>query len=258
MKTTADNQATSSLPSKDITGIQIDLSANRTDHLASSMRGVLGFVPWIGPIMAELLDYVIPNQRVDRIARYTIALAHRLDSIERERMEQACADPAFVDLFEDGLHQAVRALTQERLEHIADLIKNSLNSEQGQYISDKHLLNLLGEINDIELLLVIFHSITDREKAQQFWTDHQAALDMPSATLGSSQEDFEKHTLFESYRQHLARVGLLSPRFKRPKKGELPEFDERTGAMKASGYQVTSLGRLLLRHIDMIDADEEE
>lgn len=233
------------------------LSASRVDHLVSGLRAALGFVPWIGPVVAEIVGYVIPNQRVDRIARFALILANRLESIEQQRLEQACMDPAFVDLFEDGLHQATRALTQNRLEHIADLIKNSLNSEQTQYIGDKHLLNLLGEINDVELLLMKYHSILDPEEAEQFWLDHQAALETPHATFGSSQEDIDKHTLYGSYKQHLARLGLLTPRFKRPKKGELPEFDNRTGTMKANGYEVASLGRLLLRRIDMI-RDEDE
>jgi hypothetical protein len=42
-------------------------------------------------------------------------------------------------------------------------------------------------------------------------------------------------------------LGLLRSNFKGVKKEEIPEFDSRTGMVKASGRQITSLGRLLLR-----------
>jgi len=45
-------------------------------------------------------------------------------------------------------------------------------------------------------------------------------------------------------------MGLLKARFKKPKRGELPAFDDKTGMIKAQGYEITGLGRLLLRSID--------
>ncbi|MEZ4615392.1 MAG: hypothetical protein R2867_07745 [Caldilineaceae bacterium] len=63
-----------------------------------------------------------------------------------------------------------------------------------------------------------------------------------SAHHGSSQEQVDQATVHKGYRQH--QLDLLRPRFKRPKKNEIPEFDENTGMMKASGYELTALGRL--------------
>lgn len=69
--------------------------------------------------------------------------------------------------------------------------------------------------------------------------------------MGSTQAELDKHAIYMSYTDHLVRLGLLRPRFRKPKKGELPEFDEKTGMLKASGYDVTPLGRLMLRYIDL-------
>jgi hypothetical protein len=44
-------------------------------------------------------------------------------------------------------------------------------------------------------------------------------------------------------------LGLLKIRFNKPNKGEVPEFDEHTGMIKAQGYDITSLGELFLRSI---------
>jgi hypothetical protein len=41
-------------------------------------------------------------------------------------------------------------------------------------------------------------------------------------------------------------------------KGELPDFDERTGRIKANGYKVTALGKLLLRLIDQNCANSQQ
>ena len=49
--------------------------------------------------------------------------------------------------------------------------------------------------------------------------------------------------------------GCSEFRFKKPKRGELPEFDEKTGMVKVGGYEITSLGRLLLRSIDQDKKD---
>jgi hypothetical protein len=49
-----------------------------------------------------------------------------------------------------------------------------------------------------------------------------------------------------TYCDNLRRLGLLQTKYKKPKKGELPEFDEKTGMMKAGSDQISRLGRLLL------------
>jgi hypothetical protein len=45
-------------------------------------------------------------------------------------------------------------------------------------------------------------------------------------------------------------LGLLRRRFKTFKKGEVPEYDDKTGMIKAVGHEITPLGRLLLKSID--------
>jgi hypothetical protein len=78
---------------------------------------------------------------------------------------------------------------------------------------------------------------------------------MPTC-LGASQEQLDEASIYESYTHHLVRLGLLQSTYRMPKKGELPTFDDRTGTIKDSGKQITSLGRLLLRSIDLLQEDE--
>ena len=79
---------------------------------------------------------------------------------------------------------------------------------------------------------------------------HTSVFRSPVFHGSSSEEDVDRHAIEGTYRASLRRLGLLQPKYKKPKKGQLPEFDEKTGMMKAGSDQITRLGRLLLRYID--------
>ena len=234
---------------------EIDTSANKIDYAVSAIKGSVGLIPWIGPLVAEVIGNLIPNQRIDRIDKYLRVLAEKVRMIEREQLESRFHDPGFIDLFEDSLHQVIKALTQERIEHIASLVKNSLSDEQAEYIRYKHLLGLLSELNDIEVLLLQSYSLLSPSKHEQFWEQHKDVLSNPIAVFSSPQEEIDKSVVHDSYKDHLVRLGLFRPRFVRPRKDEPPELDTKTGMVKAHGYEITPLGRLLVRHIDL---DETE
>ena len=83
------------------------------------------------------------------------------------------------------------------------------------------------------------------------------SLNSPPAYLGAPQELVDKRAIHETHKAQLVRLGLLKIRFKKPKRGDPPEFDEKTGIIKAQGHDLTFLGGLLLRSIDQ-DADASE
>ena len=85
----------------------------------------------------------------------------------------------------------------------------------------------------------------------KFFERHKDILMPMVITTSSTQEDVDKSSIQKSYKTHLVNLGLLKIKFKKPKKGEFPEFDEKTGMMKTSGYELTELGRLLLTNMDM-------
>jgi hypothetical protein len=241
--------------------IHMDSSNRVEDIIVLFSKGGLGAIPFAGPLLAELVGQVIPNQRMDRLEEYARILDTKLASIETELLDRKKQDPGFVDLFEDSLYQAARALSQERLEYIASLIKNSLTEEEIEYVYYKQLLALLGEINDVEILILKLYSLQPGLR-REFWDTHEDALQTPLAVMGSPQQDIESSTIHASFKAHLVRLGLLKIKFQKPKKGEIPEFDEKTGMMKAKEHDITPLGRLLIRGIDHesknADYSEEE
>jgi len=227
----------------------IDIENRRTDLVVSMTKGLAGAIPFFGPMVSEVIGNIIPDQRQDRIIKFCHMLQEKLSNVEVrvEEIETRFKEEAFIDLFEDGLYQVVRALSDERKEYIAAILKNGLSQDKLNYIQQKKLLNILGQLNDVEIIWLQFYAF----RSNEFFEKHQNVLEPAINTLGAPQEEQDKHSIQESYKVHLVNLGLLKIRFKKPKKGELPEFDEKTGMIKASGYNSTPLGRLLLRNMDL-------
>lgn len=225
--------------------LEIDTSNNKTDLTVSALKGLAGMIPVVGSLAAEVAGTLIPNQRIDRINEYLYILSEKVVNIEAAVLENKFHDAGFIDLFEDSLYQAARALTRERKENIASLVKNSITDEKAEYLRYKYLLSLLSELNDVEILILQSYV---RHNDEEFYNKHEDVFLKPLIS-----EDWDARTIHENYKEHLVRLGLLRYRFKKPKKGEFPEFDEKTGAMKSQGHDITSLGRILLRYIDVVE-----
>lgn len=229
------------------------LALNRSDYVASAVKAALGAVPFAGSLLAEIAGTVIPNQRIDRIVCFAMELEKRLADIEQDRVRAHLTDENFTDLVEEGLHQAARSTTDDRRQHIANIVANSMTSEDVSFIESKHLLRLLGEINDIEVIWLRFYLHSTMGGDEEFRSKHKQLLAPRVATLGSSQTEIDQETLQQSYKQHLAQLGLLRERYKVDSKTKLPEF-ESDGRPKTQGYELTRLGRLLVRQIGLKDS----
>ena len=215
-----------------------ELENRKEDLIASALKGVCGALPIVGSSIAEIIGYLIPNQRIDRIASLLKALEAKIAPEEKAKVEARMLKEKSIDLMEDGFLQAARALSEERIEHIASLLKNSLTDENLEQSAYKRLLFLLGEISDVEVIILKFCSMSGTDY-QEFWENHKEVLHAPAQYLGAPQEEIDKYTIYVSYRTNLERLSLL-------KRGEAPEFDLKKGMMKSSGYDLTDLGRLLL------------
>ena len=223
-----------------------------TDVVTIIGKGLLGAIPFVGPLAAEIVGAVIPNQRIDRIESLLKLLESKILKEDRAKVKRNIILPESIDLIEDGFIQASRSLTDERKDYIASLLKNSLTEDDVKHIEYKRLLSMLGELNDIEVL-ILKSQIKPRgqPKHQEFWDTHKRALATPVITLASTtQDEMDKHTIYQTHKLHLTNLGLLALRFENPRRGELPEFDNITGVIKARGYDITSLGKMLLRSID--------
>ncbi len=231
-----------------------ELSPQVVDHLTTVARGMLGIFPG-GSLLAELVGVIIPNQRVDRIAKFADLLERKLEELEQDFVRSQFTNENFAELVEESMRQAARSVTDDRRAYIANLIVNSLSLKDIEYVESKHLLRILGEINDIEIIWLRFYLHPSNKGDEVFRDKHKGILEPVTATLNAPQEVRDKSALQKSYKEHLVQLGLLQHRYRIDPRMETPEFDRFTGGLKAQGYQISPLGRLLLKHIGLASAD---
>ena len=232
-----------------------ELSRQLSDHVATMLKGTVGACPIAGPMFAELFGALIPNQQIDRLARYVQIMDVRLRDVDNALLRSQLANENFTDLMEEGARQAVRAVSDERRTHIADLMIHTLRRADVNYIQAKHLLRLLGEINDIELIRLGAYAQTAAHDYEAYREKHYIALDCSEPEYGAPPEDWIKFTICKSYDEHLAQLGLLTVKQRVNRRNNQVELDPFTGAFKKAGYAMTSLGNLLLRHVG-IEGDD--
>lgn len=228
------------------------MNTSRANVAAIIMKGLAGNIPFIGSLVTEIINETIPNQRLDRIESTLKLLESKILESDKEKVKQRIVTPEYVDLMEDGFWQAARALSEERKDYIASLLKNGLTDDELKHIEYKRLMSILGELNDIEILILKSELIDQRQpEYKEFWEMHGHLLRLPALTSrNATQERVDKQAIHKTHKLHLTSLGLLKRRFKTLRKGDPPEFDQETGMIKATGYDITMLGKLLLRSID--------
>lgn len=239
---------------------EINLKESNTDALAASVKvgikaigsvadNILGITP-IGSIITELITTTIPNRRMENFVLMLEIFGDKVKYFDKDVLELKMKTKEFEDLIQDGALQASRALSRERLEYIASLLKNSLNEEELEHIENKKLLSLLGELNDAEIIwLQSFLPIPFR--SDEFIEKHEKVLFIGPLYQDCSKSAEYKQAIQKSYKLKLIQLGLVREIYERYDRDESPKFDEDTGKLKVSHYQISTLGYSLLRITDI-------
>jgi hypothetical protein len=227
------------------------LQNQSTDYVASAAKAILGAVPFAGSLLAELAGAIIPNQRLDRIGKFAAELELRIAHLDQDMVRAKLKDENFTDLMEETMRHAARAVSDDRRRYLAALLANGINSSDVTYMESKHLLRILGELNDIEVIWLRSFLDPTLGGDEDFRAQHHGVLKPVGASIGSPQAEIDKHALQASYKEHLARLGLIEPRYETDIRTKQPIFDSFRGGLKLRNYEITSLGRLLLRYIEV-------
>lgn len=234
-----------------------ELQTNRTDRITSTAKAVFGMVPVAGSVISEVVGEVIPNQRMDRLVRFVQKLGEKVEHLDQAVFHERATHPDGVNLIEDGCFLAARAKSDDRLDQIASIVANGLSAEEQKRLEADKMLWLLEKLNDVEVILLRGSLPRTREEYDldtEYQKTHAEVLSPKSPHLGSEWSEIEEAALFDSYKGHLMELNLMKVRYKKPKRNQLPEFDEKTGMMKANGRELTLLGRMFLRYTDLFPA----
>jgi len=217
-----------------------------------ALKGILGSLPYLGPLSTEILGMAIQNQRADRIAGFLIKLDKKLNDLDQELLKVKMLTPGFIELFEDTLYH-VRVAKEQRQEYIAALVKTGLTAEEADYDDSKYMLSLLSEINDVEVLFLRAYNDGWRgEFVEKHLAILQAEPDSPDET----------RIIRENYVRHLIRLDLLNEE-NNIEVGPIPQGlifggrgpggDEYSPPVKLTQNRpsISDLGRLLLKYIDL-------
>ncbi len=172
-----------------------DLSEKPVDYVTSAAKSVLGAVPFAGSLLAEIAGSVIPNQRIERIAKFAQQLELRLGEINRDFVRSQVSNENFTDLIEESVGQAARSVSDERRQHIAELVANSLKAGDITFLESKHLLRILGEVNDIEVIRLGSYQYRTMGGGREYREKLQEVLQVAITTMASSQAEIDKATL---------------------------------------------------------------
>lgn len=225
------------------------ISTNATDYAVTLAKSALGMVPIAGSFLAELAGTVIPRQRADRLADFARGLASKLGVIEQDVLRAKLIDENFTDLLEEGAREAVRAVSVERREYVAQLISSGLTEVRVSYVESKHLLRLLSQLNDIEIIWLRYYDYPLLSGDNEFREKHAAILTPISTKIGSGPDVIDKEALQQNYVEHLVSLGMIVRPFKVDSLTGQPVFDIHRGEWQSQGRRTSPLGKLLLRQI---------
>jgi hypothetical protein len=229
------------------------LENQKSDYVASAAKSALGAVPFVGSLLAEVAGTIIPNQRIERIVKFAELLEAKVNKLEQEFIRSQLTNEYFTDLLEEGLRQASRSITDERREYIASIIANSLSTSDINIIESKHLLRILNEVNDIEIIWLRFYLVPTIGGDEEFRNKQKDILERITVFLNSQDDVRSKAAIQESYKEHLAQLGLIEPLYKVDRQTKQLELESVSGKMKVNRYQLAPLGRLLLNQINLIE-----
>lgn len=207
------------------------LDATSTDYLVSVAKGVMGAVPVIGALAGEAIGTLVPAQRLDRVVDYLkrleLEVTNRLNQFEKNLKR-----PEGLDVFEEGLLQAARAVNSERKDRLARLVARSLTADEIEYAESRKLLNLFRELTDPEIIWLLFFSMNPtlgKGPHSELMDKHPEVLNPVSREMGLPQAERDRAAIQDSYKNTLARLGLIEP--------------------GGRSYKITPLGRLMVRYI---------
>lgn len=209
-----------------------DLDANEVDNAVNAWAATIAALPAAGPILAEVIRTVVPNQRMERVGEYVKILDAELTEVQREVLEIKMRTQEFGDLFRESAYQAADTSSEDRRHRLAALLRNSLTHDEIAHEQERKLLSMLGQLNDAELIILGYFG-TDMvgEKADAYARKHGDIVMGPMIETGMSDKEFRDETMKQEYRANLHRLGL-------------------TGPDSSGSEHITRLGRLLLHYVD--------
>jgi len=125
---------------------------NKEDIIASTVKSYLGILPYIGTALGEVVSFLIPNQRMDRITKYLLKLNSEMNELTDEIMR----DKEKINLIETGLKSSVNSAFEEKCEWIANIVVNGLKDNIEITMAD-NIINIVSQLNYEQIIILYYY-----------------------------------------------------------------------------------------------------
>ena len=229
----------------EVANLTLQLGESSRDKWVARTGTVLGLIPF-GSIVQHLITEIIPSQRLQRIERFLILLAERIDE---DTVKRAATDPERLDTLEEGMHQATRSLSEERQRCIAELVARGLTSASAEAARARHFMRVLNQLDDSQIILLSSflqkYQILSSQDAKEFYERHRDVLGPFSKEIGGDPQEHAKAANKDSMLAHLTAFGLLEPQYSLGGSGK-------SFRQQIHRYELTPQGREFLAFVGVV------
>ena len=190
------------------------LESNGRDALVAALKGLAGLIPGVGWLVGELLGATIPGQRLDRVIDTMGRLEAKLETAGQdiEEAKKKLASLEMLPVVEEALHQASRAFTEERRQHLANLLAVGVLSPDLDRARLLAVLQVLRDLADEEIIILAGKAhLPGTPPARAFFEKHHDLVAPRPPVIGGTEESRVRHGLHEYRLNRLERLGLLKP-----------------------------------------------
>ena len=232
------------------------------DRVTALTSAGLGTIPFSGSILAQLVGTLAPEQRLARIEAYIRYLELKVDLLTTGQKELIKTSFEHIDLFEEGAYQAIRAITDERRQQIAQIVAEGLSGEKREAMDKKRVLLIFSQLDDENMIILLDHVMKNRTKYDEFVSKHAYLLEPLYATAFSDpplRERAALRTAIEkklrtAIEKKLERFGLIKETLMSRTRGVPGLADQMIESDK--NFVITELGRIILHEASLINDEE--
>jgi hypothetical protein len=130
----------------------VDDRMNLSDKIAALSRAMVGAVPWVGPMLAEIVTALIPNQRLDRAIKYLSTI----DRLVEELKDVIRADSERMALIETGLRASANSAYSQKCEWIGNIVNNGLTGAVDTSIAEG-LVGIVEQLSQEQIIILYYY-----------------------------------------------------------------------------------------------------
>lgn len=219
------------------------LENDATDYLTTVLGGAVGLIPIVGGPVSELVKFIIPNQREDRIVKFIKELDEEIKklNISIDEIKEKFADAKYGIFLYECCKSTVNEMYEEKINYYKKLFITGVVSDSSNILKASNILKILSNISYVEILYLKFYYCIEWGKVEEI---HKIKKQLgteylkPNYMMGMDANQRDEETFKQIIINNLFQNNLLENKY------------EKSGK---SSIKITMVGKLLLKEIGEIE-----